>query len=74
MDTVPEFHAEAPQATVSERLAHVERDCNPRSSGRKASTLPMRHDVPHVIHRCRAFCKQIGAGTLKIGTVTKLGN
>src|SRR6218665_1356774 len=27
----------------------LERDSNPRPSGRKASTLPMRHHVPHVL-------------------------
>ena len=40
MDTVPEFHAEAPQATVSEGLAQ-----GPYVAAR-ASTLPMRHMHP----------------------------
>ena len=54
-DTVPEFHVEAPQATVSERLvqgphvAAIERESNLWSFGRKASTLPMRHHIWIVI-------------------------
>src|SRR6218665_3749395 len=55
-DTVLEFHAEEPQAFASSRLAQVpsvaaiERASNPRPSGRKASTLPMHHHVPHYIY------------------------
>ena len=52
-DSVSEFHAEAPQATVSEGLAQgpyvsaIERYSNPRLFGRKALTLPMGHHAPH---------------------------
>src|SRR6218665_1234836 len=51
MDTVSEFHAEAPQATASEGLAQgpswrLERDSNPRPFGRYASNLPMCYHAP----------------------------
>ena len=51
---MPEFHAEASQATASclvqgPYLAAIEWDSNSRPSGQKASTLPMRHHVPHLI-------------------------
>src|SRR6218665_1890020 len=54
----PEFHAEAPQATASYKdlpkvpTWQLERDSNPRPSGRKASTLPRRHHVPRPSLRC----------------------
>src|SRR6218665_4042318 len=45
------LHAEALHPTASEGFAHgrvvtwrLEQDSNPRHSGRKASTLPMRHN------------------------------
>ena len=35
----------------------LERDSNPRPSGRKASTLPMRHHVPRPeLHTCMCVC------------------
>ena len=48
MNTVLEFHAEAPQATASKGLAQgpewrPKRDSNPRPFGRKATNLPMSH-------------------------------
>ena len=49
MDTVPEFHAEAPQATMSEGLAqglYVAARVEVEPLGRKAKTLPMRHTRP----------------------------
>src|SRR6218665_3967239 len=54
-DTVSEFHAEAPQANESEGVAKIptwrlERDSNPRSFGRKATNLPMRHHVSRRHH------------------------
>src|SRR6218665_1132144 len=50
MDTVSEFHAEAPQATASEGLAQgptwrLERDSNPRPFGRKETNLLMSHNA-----------------------------
>ena len=45
MDTVSEFHAEAPQATASEGLAEGQKVARvgfePRPFGRKATNLPM---------------------------------
>ena len=61
MDTVPELHAKAPQATVSEGLAQGNyvavsvANTNPRPFGRKASNLPMRDHAPqarYIPHVC----------------------
>ena len=53
------LHAEELQATVNEGLGQgpytwrLERDPNARPSGRKASTLPMRHHAPHQLPTSR---------------------
>jgi len=56
---VPEFHVEAPQATVSEGLSqglYVAARAGVEPLGRKASTLPMRHQAPQcniiTLHYC----------------------
>src|SRR6218665_275531 len=40
------LHADSLQATARSLRIPLERDSNPRPSGRKASTLPMRHHAP----------------------------
>ena len=51
-DTLPEFHAEAPQATelrtCPRSLRGGQSGSRTRPFGRKVSTLPKRHHVPHV--------------------------
>ena len=51
MDTVSEFHANAPQATASDGLAQgpyivARAGFEPATFRRKASNLPMSHHVP----------------------------
>src|SRR6218665_782523 len=59
-DTVSEFHFKAKQATASEGLPKVhtwrlERDTNPRPSGRKASTQQMFYHTLKNLKRTKAY-------------------